>query len=142
MILILHSGCFLGYDFLQKYPKAEECSLVVVNLCIVLLMSLLFVLLLALVLMCPMIGANTNTKEPGHVVLITSPFFGHIIPLLDLAKRLSIHHHVSYIVSASKLHALKQRGLLDETSTSSQSRLHIVGLFDNNDEDIEVSSMI
>jgi hypothetical protein len=90
-----------------------------------------------------MADIHTETGNVGHVVLVTSPFFGHMIPLLDFAKRLSVHHHVTYVVSASKLDVLKRRGFLDENqnenSGSTQSNLEIIGLFDGNDGDYEVS---
>ncbi len=90
-----------------------------------------------------MADTHTETRNVGHIVLITSPLFGHMLPLLDFAKRLSLHHHVTYVVSASKLDMLKQRGFLDENenenSGSTQSRLEIIGLFDGNDDDYEVS---
>ncbi|CAF1613062.1 unnamed protein product, partial [Adineta ricciae] len=73
----------------------------------------------------------------GHIVLITSPFFGHIVPILDFARRLSAYHHVTYIVSASKLYLLKQRGLIDDSSDSSESKLDIIGLNDGNDHNYE-----
>ncbi len=66
-----------------------------------------------------------------------------MIPLLDFAKRLSLYHHVTYVASASKIDTLKQRGFLDENenekSGSTQSMLEIIGLFDGNDDDYEVS---
>jgi hypothetical protein len=66
-----------------------------------------------------------------------------MIPLLDFAKRLSIHHHVTFVVSASKLDMLKQRGFIDqndnENGNSTQSNLQIIGLFDGNNQDYEVS---
>ncbi len=93
-----------------------------------------------------MADAHTETKNVGHLVLITSPFFGHMIPLLDFAKRLSIHHHVTYVVSASKLDALKRHGFLDENenenSGSTQSRLEFIGLIDGNDDDYKVSGIV
>ena len=46
----------------------------------------------------------------AHWVLISSPFFGHIIPLLDLSKVLSSHQSVTFVTSASKIQVLKQRG--------------------------------
>jgi hypothetical protein len=106
-------------------------------------MLLLFVLLHTSTFVCSMADTHTETRNVGHIVLITSPLFGHMLPLLDFAKRLSLHHHVTYVVSASKLDMLKQRGFLDENenenSGSTQSRLEIIGLFDGNDDDYEVS---
>jgi hypothetical protein len=84
-------------------------------------------------------------KNAGHVVLITSPFFGHIIPLLDFAKRLSVYHHVTYVVSASILDVLKQREFLTEYENnklvSTQFGIDFIGIFDQNDNNYEVSSV-
>ncbi|CAF3750851.1 unnamed protein product [Rotaria sp. Silwood1] len=85
-------------------------------------------------------------KKVGHVVMISPPFFGHIIPLLDLGKRLSVHHHVTYIVSASKLDGIKQRGFLvdnenNPTNDSTRSEIEFIGIFDNNDSDYEVKTI-
>jgi hypothetical protein len=106
-------------------------------------MLLLFVLVDVSTFVCSMGDIYTETRNVGHSVLITSPFFGHMIPLLDFAKRLSIHHHVTFVVSASKLDMLKQRGFIDqndnENGNSTQSNLQIIGLFDGNNQDYEVS---
>ncbi len=90
-----------------------------------------------------MVDTHTEIRNVGHIVIIASPFFGHMIPLVDFAKRLSLHHHVTYVSSASKLEVLKQRGFFDENENeSTQSRLEIIGLFDDNDEDYEVSLIV
>ncbi|CAF1484701.1 unnamed protein product [Adineta steineri] len=84
-------------------------------------------------------------KNEGHVVLIAPPFFGHIIPLLDFAKLLSAYYRVTVIVSASKLDTLKQRGLAFEDDNKklvhAHSGIDLIGIFDHNDEDYEVSSI-
>lgn len=77
--------------------------------------------------------------ESGHVVLIAPPFYGHMIPLLDFAKRLSEDHYVTYIVSASKLDTLKRYASVDENT---HSQLRFIGLVDGNDHDYEVSYII
>jgi hypothetical protein len=106
-------------------------------------MLLLFVLLHASTFVRWTASTHTEKRNLGHLVLITPPFFGHMIPLLDFAKRLSLYHHVTYVASASKIDTLKQRGFLDENenekSGSTQSMLEIIGLFDGNDDDYEVS---
>nr|ACD54606.1 UDP-glucosyl transferase-like protein [Adineta vaga] len=86
---------------------------------------------------CSMTDRNT-----GHIVLITSPFYGHIIPMIDLAKRLAVHHYVTYIVSVSKLDMLKHRGFIDENETNdlNDSRLEIIGLYDGNNDDYEATN--
>jgi hypothetical protein len=84
-------------------------------------------------------------KNLGHVVLISSPFFGQMIPILDFAKRLSIYYHVTFVTSASKLDVLKQREFLVEhlnkKLVSSYSQIDLIGIFDHNDDDYEVSSI-
>lgn len=105
-------------------------------------MRLLIVLLHVSIFVCSMTDTRTETRQVGHIVIITSPFFGHIIPLLDFARRLSVDHHVTYVMSATKLDALKQRGFLDESSDVSLSRLEMIGLLDDNNEDIEVSLIL
>ncbi|CAF1529516.1 unnamed protein product, partial [Adineta ricciae] len=87
---------------------------------------------------------ETNAKKEslGHVVLITAPLFGHMIPLLDFAKRLSEYHHVTYIVSASKLDILKQHVFINqsETNISKQLRIEFIGLLDGNNDDYQVTN--
>lgn len=107
-------------------------------------MLLLFVLLHASTSVWSMVDIHNETKHIGHLVVITSPFFGHMIPLLDFAKRLSLYHHVTYVVSISKLDLLKRHGFIDEneTNNTTQTKLEFIGLFDNNDDDYEVSSIM
>lgn len=95
-------------------------------------------LLLGLLSAITLSYASADTKTIGHIVLITSPFYGHMIPILDLAKRLSTHHHVTYIVSTSKLDMLRRRGFV-HNDTSVESNLELIGLADGNSEDYEVS---
>ncbi|UJR12200.1 hypothetical protein I4U23_016377 [Adineta vaga] len=75
------------------------------------------------------------------VIVITSPLFGHMIPLLDFAKLLSEYHYVTYIVSASKLGILKQYVFTNKTETNItiQSRVEFIGLIDGINDDYEVS---
>lgn len=103
-------------------------------------MLLLFIFVHAALSIYSMAESDSEIKDFGHVVLITSPLFGHMIPLLDFAKRLSMHHHVTYIASTSKLDTLKTLGLLDESenTNATQSRLEFIGLFDGNDDDYKV----
>lgn len=88
-------------------------------------------------------GDVHQVQNGGHVVLISSPFAGHIIPLLDLAQHLSAYYHVTCVVSASKLVVIKRFGLLIEnennTLVSTQSGIDFIGLFDHNDKAFEVS---
>ena len=83
-----------------------------------------------------------QSENVGHVVFVASPFFGHIIPSLDFAKRLSKFHHVTFVVPASRLRLLEQRGFLlkdDSNITPIRSRLEFIELLDGNDDDFQVS---
>ena len=57
-----------------------------------------------------MSSASTPTKK--HVLLVTFPSYGHIIPVLELAKRVSQFHHVTFAVSAYKIPEIEARGEL------------------------------
>ncbi len=54
---------------------------------------------------------------------------------MELAKQLSIHSHVTYLVSTNKIKELEYKGLI--TAFSNSSTLDIVGLNDGNNESIE-----
>lgn len=100
---------------------------------------MMYSLLISIQLVCSIIGIYSETAGSGHLVLITSPFFCHMIPLLDLAMRLSEYHHVSYVVSSSKLNKLKEYASFDENTNSPiNSRLKFIGLNDGNDDDYQV----
>ncbi|OWA50019.1 putative UDP-glycosyltransferase 74D1 [Hypsibius exemplaris] len=47
-----------------------------------------------------------------HILVISFPAFGHITPLLELSKRLSKYHRISFAVSSSKADAIANRGLI------------------------------
>lgn len=83
--------------------------------------------------MC-LITSTQRSPDPGYVVIVSPPFFGHLIPLLDLAKTLSQYHHVTFVLSSSKLDDLKRRELIPKIVN-----LEFIRLFDNNDEDYQIS---
>jgi hypothetical protein len=55
-----------------------------------------------------------------------------LIATLELAKQLSAHCHVTYLISASKIKELEHKGLITDFNNS--STLDIVGLLDGNNE--------
>ena len=73
------------------------------------------------------------SQNTGYVVIVSPPFFGHLIPLLDLAKTLTEFHHVTFVLSSSKLDELKRRELIPKNLD-----LEFVQLFDNNNEEYQV----
>ncbi|KAL6317967.1 hypothetical protein AAG906_031015 [Vitis piasezkii] len=62
-----------------------------------------------------------------HVALLPSPGMGHIIPLLEMAKRLALHHgfHVSFITITTEASAAQTQLL---RSPNLPSGLHVVEL--------------
>ena len=52
-----------------------------------------------------------------HILMVTISALGHLIPLLELAKKVAPYHHITFAVSASRVPSLKENGLtvgLDE----------------------------
>ncbi len=94
-------------------------------------------LFLMITLMRPLSGNG------GHVVIFAPPLLGHISPLLDFARHLSMHHHVTYVVSASVLDEIEQPNLIFNNDAKSLTthglKIEFIGLFDNNTLDLEVS---
>ncbi|UJR34485.1 hypothetical protein I4U23_021893 [Adineta vaga] len=66
----------------------------------------------------------------GHVVIISIPRLGHIIPMLDFAKHLSLYCHVTFIVSIS---------ILDKIKNNNTNQLEFIGLLDNINNENKIS---
>ena len=64
-----------------------------------------------------------------NVLLLNFPHYGHMIPLLELGKKLSHHHNVDFLVSSSRLLEIQSRGLI-KTNDTTESSLSLVGLDD------------
>ena len=47
-----------------------------------------------------------------HILCIAFPGYGHLIPLLEFAKKLSSYYKVSFAVSKSQINDLRERGIL------------------------------
>ncbi|OQV20399.1 putative UDP-glycosyltransferase 72B1 [Hypsibius exemplaris] len=77
-------------------------------------------------------GASVSLTSPStpdrlHILLLSFPAFGHIIPMLEFAKKLSQHHAVTFGVSAGKLPDLTRRELLHPT----EDPVRLLGIPDN-----------
>ena len=46
-----------------------------------------------------------------HILMVTISALGHLMPLLELAKKLVRYHHVTFAVSASRLAGIRENGL-------------------------------
>ncbi|CAF0790606.1 unnamed protein product [Adineta steineri] len=88
---------------------------------------MMFILSLFFVL----IFCSLSRENPNHILIIAPPFFGHMIPSLELAKQLSSYCHVTYLISANKINELDRKGFISDLNNS--KTLDIVGLIDGND---------
>ncbi|CAF0909256.1 unnamed protein product [Adineta steineri] len=78
-----------------------------------------------------LIFCSLSRENPNHILIIAPPFFGHMLPSLELAKQLSSYCHVTYLISANKINELDRKGFLSDLNNS--KTLDIVGLIDGND---------
>ncbi|GAU95661.1 hypothetical protein RvY_07244 [Ramazzottius varieornatus] len=63
-----------------------------------------------------------------HVLCISFPIFGHIIPLLELAKKLCEFHDVTFAVSSSRTEELKTRNMI--LSSEGGHQVNLFGITD------------
>ncbi|OQV15145.1 putative cis-zeatin O-glucosyltransferase [Hypsibius exemplaris] len=76
---------------------------------------------------------TTINRNPNiHILFATFPAFGHIIPLLELAKKVSKFYRVTFAVSASKLPDFAKRELLQPTDD-----VQLYGIADQVVDDLE-----
>ncbi|OQV17593.1 putative UDP-glycosyltransferase 84B1 [Hypsibius exemplaris] len=76
--------------------------------------------------------AETDRK---HALFVGPPMFGHITPLMELAKKLTTHNfHITFAVSAAKAEEIVDRGYLPERFRSS---IDIYPLHDGLPSDID-----
>ncbi|XP_055332398.1 uncharacterized protein LOC129584288 [Paramacrobiotus metropolitanus] len=72
-----------------------------------------------------------------HVLLLSFPAFGHIIPILELARKVAKHHTVTLALSESKIAEMMKKEIFSNESTENIKLLPIkdkaVGDFDNPD---------
>ncbi|XP_055354785.1 uncharacterized protein LOC129600328 [Paramacrobiotus metropolitanus] len=62
-----------------------------------------------------------------HVLLFPYPLFGHISPLLQLARKMAPHHDVTFVTSALRVQQLRQRGIF---TAADEASIQLVGLLD------------
>lgn len=80
-----------------------------------------------------------------HVLVLAFPAYGHIIPMLELARKLSLHHFVTFAVSKIKLEALKKREIFSDGSDAGLTWLGIEdGIVSDIDdpEDLEAFKLV
>ncbi|OQV12530.1 putative Zeatin O-xylosyltransferase [Hypsibius exemplaris] len=75
-----------------------------------------------------------------HIVCLGFPAFGHLLPLLQLAKNLAKHHKITLVTSAHAVEDLRQRGLIEpSTSDSSSTSLKYFGIEDGVREGFDIT---
>ncbi|XP_055354777.1 uncharacterized protein LOC129600318 [Paramacrobiotus metropolitanus] len=62
-----------------------------------------------------------------HVALLPYPLFGHITPLLQLARKISAHHDVTFMTSALRVQQLRHRGIF---TAADEQHIRLVSLQD------------
>ena len=53
--------------------------------------------------------------DKKHILFVTVPTYGHLIPMLELARKLGHHHQVTFAVSAKIANQLPERGLYNSS---------------------------
>lgn len=77
-----------------------------------------------------------------HVFMYVYPAFGHIIPMLNLAKKISSVHLTTFAVSKVKLEALRNRGLVTAGVESTIKFMGVEdGLTEEDDKDVGPAGM-
>ncbi|GAU99547.1 hypothetical protein RvY_10534 [Ramazzottius varieornatus] len=77
-----------------------------------------------------MVSGSTVNVIRKHVLLITFPAYGHIIPILELAKRMARSHEVTFAVSECKVEDIKKRELF---SVDQENKVRLYGIKDGLD---------
>ena len=88
--------------------------------------EILFILVLSI--------RHGTSSTIGHVVIFSPPLFGHLVPILDLARHLAQHHHVTFVSSVSVLSELRARKIImDDLDVAGIDglRIEFIGLNDN-----------
>ena len=75
---------------------------------------------------------ETSSISKRHILLVSFPAFGHMIPILELAKKLSKYHTVTFAISAAKVSDLTSRELTQQGDT-----VQIAGIADGVFEDFD-----
>ena len=77
--------------------------------------------------------STTPLSHSKHVLFVTIPAYGHIIPILELAKKVSHFHAVTFAASAYRLNEIKQR---DELMNGADA-ISFYGILDGIAGDVE-----
>uniref|UniRef100_A0A2N9IHJ6 Glycosyltransferase n=1 Tax=Fagus sylvatica TaxID=28930 RepID=A0A2N9IHJ6_FAGSY len=86
---------------------------------------------------------HTQQKQP-HVAIVPSPGIGHLIPLVELAKRLVLHHHffVTFIIPTDGSPMKPQKAVLEHLPDAISSIFLPPVSFDDLPEDTKMETRI
>ncbi|GAV06722.1 hypothetical protein RvY_16663 [Ramazzottius varieornatus] len=75
-----------------------------------------------------------------HVLCVSVPAYGHLIPLLELARKLAQHHQITFAVSKKAAGELEGRELYNPTVDGDTIQLHAIedGMMDDLDDPNDV----
>ncbi|GAV06779.1 hypothetical protein RvY_16718 [Ramazzottius varieornatus] len=81
--------------------------------------------------------ANVSSDR-RHLLFLCKPEFGHMIPLLSLAQRLSVYHDITLAVSQIRLTEARARGIIPSCSLDSKIAFYGVedGLTEPSEHDV------
>jgi hydroquinone glucosyltransferase len=83
-------------------------------------------------------------EQPPHVVIVPTPGMGHLIPLVELAKRLVLHHHflVTFIITTDGSPMKHQKTILEALPDAISSIFLPPVSFDDLPEDTKIETRI
>lgn len=89
---------------------------------------------------------HTQQSSPhNHVAIVPSPGMGHLIPLVELAKRLVLHHDffVTFIITTDDGSSMKPQKAVLESLPDSISSIFLPPVnFDDLFEDVKIETRI
>ncbi|GMY23208.1 hydroquinone glucosyltransferase-like [Fagus crenata] len=87
---------------------------------------------------------HTQQQKPSHVAIMPSPGMGHLIPLVELAKQLVLHHHflVTFIIPTDGSPMKAQKSVLEALPNSISYILLPPVSFDDLPQDVKAETLI
>jgi hydroquinone glucosyltransferase len=87
---------------------------------------------------------HTQQQKPPHVAIMPSPGMGHLIPLVELAKQLVLHHHflVTFIIPTDGSPMKAQKSVLEALPNSISYIFLPPVSFDDLPQDVKAETLI
>jgi hydroquinone glucosyltransferase len=83
-------------------------------------------------------------EKPPHIAIVPTPGMGHLIPLVELANRLVLHHHffVTFIITTDGSPMKPQKSILEALPNAISSIFLPPVSFDDLPEDVKIETRI